>query len=285
MTTSGNVQFQMVEERGWRRGLGNLLQGELSSWFKSSRWWKQLIVWLVIVNMFMVIFVYAASEEAKNPVEGPGMDLLMMYGIFGGMFVAIGAMIIVQGAFVGEKRSGTAAWVLSKPVTRSAFVVSRLVGNTIGVLVTSVLIPGVLVYVTLGAISDLGWLPPLDFLAGLGAIALSTLFWLTLTLMAGTFFESTGGVIGVPMVVFFLCRVVLARYPDLLDTGLPRGTVRRARKRVPGGVDVAHEWPGPIFVATGHLDGDLLRRVYRRGHLAFQSPGVLADRRTQIPLF
>jgi ABC-2 type transport system permease protein len=201
MSTSGNVQFQMVEERGWRRGLGNLLEGELSSWFKSSRWWKHVIVWLVIVNMFMVIFVYAVSEAAATGDEGP--DLLMMYGIFGGMFVALAAMIIVQGTFVGEKRSGTAAWVLSKPVTRTAFVVSRLVGNTIGVLVTAVLVPGVLVYVTLGVISDLGWLPPLYFLAGMGVIALSTFFWLTLTLMAGTFFESTAGVIAVPLVVFF----------------------------------------------------------------------------------
>jgi ABC-2 type transport system permease protein len=201
MSTGGNVQFEMVEESGWRRGLGNLLRGELSSWFRSSRWWKHLIVWLVIVNMFMVIFVYAASESAKEGGEGP--PLLLMYGIFGGMFVAIGAMIIVQGAFVGEKRSGTAAWVLSKPVTRTAFVVSRLIGNTVGVLVTSVLVPGVLVYVTLGVISELGWLPPLDFLAGLGVIALSTFFWLTLTLMAGTLFDSTGGVIATPMVVFF----------------------------------------------------------------------------------
>ncbi len=168
-TTGGNVQFQMVEERGWRRGLGNLMQGELSNWFKSSRWWKHIILWLVIVNVFMVIFVYASTQDEN-------MDLLMMYGIFGGMFVALGAMIIVQGAFVGEKRSGTAAWVLSKPVTRIAFVVSQLVGNTIGVLVTAVLVPGVLVYVTLGAISELGWLPLLDFLVGLGVIALSTFF-------------------------------------------------------------------------------------------------------------
>jgi len=80
----------MVEERGWRRGLGNLLQGELSSWFKSSRWLKHLVMWLVIVNMFMVIFVFAAAEDEN-------MDLLMMYGIFGGRFVIIGAMIIVQG--------------------------------------------------------------------------------------------------------------------------------------------------------------------------------------------
>jgi ABC-2 type transport system permease protein len=209
-TTSGNLQFQMVEERGWRRGLGNLLQGELSSWFKSSRWWKHLIIWLVIVNVFMVIFVYAISTQDAD------MDLLMMYGIFGGMFVALGAMIIVQGTFVGEKRSGTAAWVLSKPVTRTAFVVSRLVGNTIGILVTAVLVPGVLVYVTLGVISDLGWLPPLYFLAGMGVIALSTFFWLTLTLMAGTFFESTGGVIAVPMVTFFAAWFLPSLLPFLM---------------------------------------------------------------------
>ena len=36
MSTSGNAQFQMVEERGWRRGLGNLLQGEFSSWTVTS---------------------------------------------------------------------------------------------------------------------------------------------------------------------------------------------------------------------------------------------------------
>jgi ABC-2 type transport system permease protein len=214
MSTGGNVQFQMVEERGWRRGLGNLLRGELSSWFKSARWLKHIAMWLVIINLFMVIFVYAASESAKAGEEGP--PLLFMYGIFGGMFVAIGAMIIVQGAFVGEKRSGTAAWVLSKPVTRTAFVVSRLIGNTVGVLVTSVLVPGVLAYVTLGAISELGWLPPLDFLAGLGAIALSTFFWLTLTLMAGTFFESTGGVIAVPMVVFFAMWFLPGLLPILI---------------------------------------------------------------------
>jgi ABC-2 type transport system permease protein len=201
MSTTANSQFQMVQERGWQRGLSNLLRGELSSWFRSARWLKHFVVWLLIVNAFMVIFVYAASESAAAGEEGP--PLLFMYGIFGGMFVAIGAMIIVQGAIVGEKRSGTAAWVLSKPVTRTAFVVSRLIGNTVGVLVTSVLLPGLLVYVTLGAISELGWLPPLDFLAGMGAIALSIFFWLTLTLMAGTFFDSTGGVIAIPMVVFF----------------------------------------------------------------------------------
>jgi hypothetical protein len=34
-------------------------------------------------------------------------------------------------------------------------------------------------------------------------LAVSMFFWLTLTLMSGTFFESVGGVIAVPMVAFF----------------------------------------------------------------------------------
>jgi len=107
MSTGGNVQFQMVKERGWRRGMNNLLQGELSSWFRSSRWWKHLLVWLGSINVMMVIMAIATKEAAKDGAEG--LPMLIMYGIFGGMFVAFGVMIIMQRAIVDEKRSGTVA--------------------------------------------------------------------------------------------------------------------------------------------------------------------------------
>jgi hypothetical protein len=60
---SANVtdQFQLVKEIGWKRGLGNLLQGEYSAWFKSSRWWKQILLWFVIVNVMMAMMVIATS--------------------------------------------------------------------------------------------------------------------------------------------------------------------------------------------------------------------------------
>ncbi len=207
MSTTVNSQFQMVEERGWRRGLGNLLRGEISSWFGSKRWLKHIVLWLSSVNLILFFTTMGLAEAAKEAAAAgkppPEVETLFLYGIFGGMFVAIGVMIIMQGAIVGEKRSGTAAWVLSKPVTRTAFVVSRLVGNTLGVLLTAVLVPGVVAYLTIGALTPLGWLPPLDFLAGVAVLALATFFWLTLTLMAGTLYEKAGGVIAVPMVVFF----------------------------------------------------------------------------------
>ena len=65
---SGNLQS--VKEKGWRRGLGNLLQGEYSAWFKSSRWWKHLILWFPIINVMMMIMVIASAQEAKKGNEG-----------------------------------------------------------------------------------------------------------------------------------------------------------------------------------------------------------------------
>ena len=202
MSTTPSNQLELVKERGWQRGLRNLLRGEFSAWFKSSRWWKQIIIWFSIINLMMIIMIYAASEAAKDGESVPSP--LFMYGIFGGMFVAFGVMIIMQRVIIGEKRAGTAAWVLSKPVTRTAFVVSRLVGNSLAILLTSVVVPGVFFYITLGFISDIGWLPPMNFLAGLGMIMIHTIFWITLVLMMGTLFESSGGVIAVPITLFFI---------------------------------------------------------------------------------
>ena len=110
MTTyAGNKVFEMVAERGWSRGFGNLWQGQISQWFRSSKWLKHLALWLVVVNLMMLFMAFASQEASRDGGEGP--EFLFMYGIFGGMFVAFGVMIIMQRAIVGEKRDGTAAWV------------------------------------------------------------------------------------------------------------------------------------------------------------------------------
>jgi ABC-2 type transport system permease protein len=213
MSANAAVHFQLVKESGWRRGLGNLLNGEYSAWFKSSRWWKHLLMWFLIINGMMGTMIYATAEAAKDGNEGPPMFL--MYGIFGGMTVAFGVMIIMQRVIVGEKRSGTAAWVLSKPVTRTAFVFSRLAINTIAIMLTSVIVPGAIFYITLGLFSELGWLPPLGFIAGILMFVLQIFYWITLVLMMGTLVESSGVVIGVPMALFFAFWMVPGLIPSV----------------------------------------------------------------------
>ena len=210
MSTTKSSQLQSVEEKGWKRGLGNLLQGEYSVWFKSSKWWKQLILWFSIINLMMVAMVYANDQAG-----GDGPDVLFMYGIFGGMFVAFGVMIIMQRTMIGEKRSGTAAWVLSKPVTRTSFVVSRLFVNSIGILLIAVVIPGVLFYITLGMISDIGWLSPLGFLAAIVMVVVHTFFWITLVVMMGTLSESSSRVIAIPMGLYFVLWMGSGLIPGL----------------------------------------------------------------------
>ena len=140
---------------------------------------------------------------------------IFMYGIFGGMFVAFGVMIIMQRVLIAEKNSGTAAWVLSKPVTRTAFVVSRLVVNSLAILFTSVIVPGVIFYITLG-LSATGWLSPLGYMAGLLMISLHTFFWIALVLMMGSLSESSGVVIAVPMTLFFIFWMGTGIIPALI---------------------------------------------------------------------
>ncbi len=173
-------------------------------------------MWFSIINVMMLILVFASAQAAKDGDDGP--PILLMYSIFGGMFVAIGVMIIMQRVLIREKRSGTAAWVLSKPVTRMAFVISRLVVNSVAILLTSVIVPGLIFYVTLGLFSSFGWLPPFGFVAALLMIALHTFFWIALVLMMGTLFESSASVIAIPMVLFFIVWMGIGKIPALIYT-------------------------------------------------------------------
>jgi len=214
MSANVSVPFKRVEEKGWRRGLGNLLQGEYSAWFKSSRWWKHLILWFAIINGMMGTMIYATAQAAKTGNAGPPM--FFMYGLFGGMCVAFGVMIIMQRVIVGEKRSGTAAWVLSKPVTRTAFVISRLVVNSIAILLTSVIVPGVILYISLGLFSSLGWLSPFGYIAALLSFSLHTFYWIALVLMLGTLSESSSVVIAVPIALYFIFWMGSGMIPGLI---------------------------------------------------------------------
>jgi ABC-2 type transport system permease protein len=205
--TAGNSVFELKEGAGWSRGLDNLLAAELGRWFLTKRWWTQILIWAALVNL--ILFVVAISDES-----GAGTELVMLFNVFLGLFGTFGVCILMQGAIVGEKQSGTAAWVLSKPVSRPAFILAKLLGNTVGVAVTIVLAQSMIAYLIIFRGSGTA-LPLPGFLGGLGAQLIHLLFYLTFTLMLGAVFRKRGPVIAIPLVFLFAQQMLLGLVPAL----------------------------------------------------------------------
>jgi ABC-2 type transport system permease protein len=194
---------------GWSRGLANVLRGELKSWFATRRWWVQIIIWTASVNLIYFI-VALTSSKGRASME----TTLMLFNIFMGLAGPIGVSIVMQTAVVGEKRSGTAAWVLSKPVSRAAFITAKLIANSTGIAVTMVLAQGLIAYLISTLMLDFPVSIP-TFLAALGVHFVNILFYLTLTLMLGTIFEHTGPVIGISIAFLFAQNISMSFFPVL----------------------------------------------------------------------
>ena len=187
--------LQPVQERGWRRGFANLLRKENGEWWHTRRWWTQSLLWLLIINglLAQVLWVLPtiAPEEEIDAIESLGIFFQVM-----SQFPVFAVIVIAQGTLIGEKQSGTAAWIMSAPVSRSAFILAKLIANAIGFLFTIILVQGLVAYVqlSLSAGSPLALAPYLTLLALVGLILL---FYLALTLMLGAFFDSRGPVLGI----------------------------------------------------------------------------------------
>jgi ABC-2 type transport system permease protein len=205
MTERGIDGLVLVHERAWRAGLSNLMSAGLAAWWKTKEWWIQALLWTAVINGSVSVIIWGDAPDE--------LEVFMLYGVIS-MFAAIAVAIIMQEAIVGEKRSGTAAWVLSKPASRPAFMLSKLVPNAVGVVATMVAIPSVflLLQVTLSGIDA----SPARFALGASVVALNLMFYLTLTLMLGTLFDSAGPVIAIPL-AFAFGQQLIAGIPGLIS--------------------------------------------------------------------
>jgi ABC-2 type transport system permease protein len=186
---------QLVPARmaGWRSGLGILLRKELHQWWGTRLWWLQLGTWVVILNGITVGVLMDAGTPAARLEEA-----VQTFFLVGAFAIGVGAVLTAQGAVVAEKELGTAAWVMSKPASRPAFVLAKLGALAAGFLVTAILVPSVVFVAEVG----LGLPVPLDlagFTLGAAVVAVAVLYYLALTLALGTMFSGRGPVAGIGM--------------------------------------------------------------------------------------
>jgi ABC-2 type transport system permease protein len=183
---TNTVSLVPSRARGWRMGLANMLGKENAAWWRTRRWWIQCLVALFFLNFLMVLNL--KSGGINNAVT----SFLMIAGIVAPM----AAIILGQDAIQGERLSGTAAWVLSKPLRRPAFILAKLIAHAVGLLATWIVLPGVVAYLELVVLARVQ-LPLLVFVGMLGLAYLNLLFYLTLAVMLTTLFQGRGPVLGI----------------------------------------------------------------------------------------
>jgi hypothetical protein len=177
--------------RGWRMGLANMLDKELGGWWRTRRWWVQCLLWLFFLNGSMA----ANLANGQRPE-----DAILNFLYVAGAVLPIGVIILGQDSVLGERLSGTAAWVFSKPLRRPAFLLAKLIAHGLGFLAVAVVLPGLLGYVQITVIGGLE-VPAAGFAGAMGLVFLNLLFYLTLTLMLATLFHGRGPVLGLTLFV------------------------------------------------------------------------------------
>jgi ABC-2 type transport system permease protein len=149
---------------------------------------------------------------------------------------------------VREKQLGTAAWILSKPVSRSAFVLAKFVAYTVAFLSLAILVPSAVFYGQ--SVFLAGRAPELaPFLAGVGLLALHTLFYLALTLLLGTIYNTRGPIGGIAMGVLFAGFLPPNLVPQAVLLALPWTLGKSAVGLVLGG-ELPTVWIIPVIATA-----------------------------------
>ncbi len=245
--------LQPVKERGWRQGFANLLRKDNGERWHTRSWWLQSLLWLLIINGILAVGIWLVPvfdpAGAGDTIENLGIFIQLM-----AWFPMYAVIVITQGAVIGEKQSGTAAWIMSAPVSRSAFILSKLVANAIGFFVTIILVQGLVAYVQL-SLSNGSPLPFASYLAMLGLLSLYLLFYLAMTLMLGAFFDTRGPVLGIAIAVAIASMLSLG---NLFASFLP-WIVVLLPEAIPGiltllvqGEPLPDVWPIPIILMSGY---------------------------------
>jgi ABC-2 type transport system permease protein len=230
-----------VRESARLGGFGNMLRKELGQWWGTRTWWVQTLIWVLILDGITTI---TALTETATPQE----MLAEVVGTFiavGIGTIGIGTIITIQGVIVGEKQLGTAAWVMSKPASRSAFILAKMLAYAIGYWITAMIIPAVIFITVTGRFIPL----PIamgPFLVGLALMALGQLFYLSLTLMLGTFFSTRGPIagIGITIIMTGLLLKSLIPLPVQIVTPWPLPDVASGLAL---GTELPSVWPVPII--------------------------------------
>ena len=229
--------LESTGDRGWLTGFWNMLQKENARWWNTKSIIVKLIMWTLIINSLVAGSMYVTLQLAPHGFDTNGfannitsatatadsLNLwhqtvsaggLYVFFLIAGQTMFIGAVIFAHDSILKERESGTAAWLLSKPVSRKAFVLSKVLAQSFGMLILILLVQAIIAYILCSFVMG-SLIPVLPFLAGVGLIGLEILFYQILALGLGAFFQSRSVTLGVPIIIGMGSGIAMTFKPEL----------------------------------------------------------------------
>ncbi|MBN1659344.1 MAG: ABC transporter permease subunit [Anaerolineae bacterium] len=200
-----NTELQRVELTGWRTGLANLMRRENRAWWGTRRWLVQSVVWALVVSGLPALLVFSMQMAETMGLDAPALEpgdsvTVAVFVLFwlASMALPGGAIVLVHDAVIGERQQGVTEWLLSKPVSRPAYVLSKLFAHGLGVLVILVGLQAAIAYGLLSLFMGEPF-PPGRYVMGVAGVAVHSVFYLALALMMGVLTANRNVVLGVSL--------------------------------------------------------------------------------------
>ena len=273
-------RLESIGNFGPLAGFDNMLSKENERWWNLKSIAIKFIVWTLIVNVLVAASMYfipmlistdmkekmanSSDELTRNMVISGKLDFTpdnvaglgrSVFFSIAGFTMFIGAVIYAHDAILKERESGTAAWLLSKPVSRKAVVLSKILGISFGMITIILLVQGLITYLMCSFVQGRP-LPLIPFFGGIGVLGIGLLFYLVLAMMLGALSLSRVITLGVPIILNLMGTFILSTIKgqgiiDLLGYLMPwniTGYATLIAAENPMALD--HYWPWPIIATV-----------------------------------
>ena len=226
MTAITNDRPSTVPTFGMLSGLGVLVRKDIAEWVRGRRAVvvfiaSTLVMVLAAANAWIVVTLSAAlppdMEAPQQPESLAPLDNLV--AATGTQIFILAAIFAVASLLAREKETGTLAWVASKPVSREAIWLSKLISATAVLAVSAVIVPLAVTVAAVIAMYGMFDLAPVG-LVTLGAVAIVA-FYAAVGLAAATVVPGQPAVAAIGFVVFLVVPLVAGLMPIPIAQYLP----------------------------------------------------------------
>jgi ABC-type transport system involved in multi-copper enzyme maturation permease subunit len=191
-------------------GLRNLVRKDFLDWRHGNRTWIVALATTTVVilgaanaaiNQWVLnSFPAEAADGAADTLSVVPIDNLLV-----GIGTQIGVLAVIfatMSLLIAERDSGTLAWTISKPVSRTSVLVSKWLTAALVLWVAAFVVP---LAVTTGLVTILYGAPDMAVVVALGvAIATVPAIFVGVTLVASTFVSNQAAVGAIAIVLFIL---------------------------------------------------------------------------------